>query len=87
VVNNAGGIFYHNGNQYVQYPGKASDIGVGANGSVWIIGTTPAFGGYGVHRLRNNAWEQIDGAGTNIAVNPYGMPWVTNSATDIYKRY
>lgn len=30
--------------------GKAKDIGVGANGAVWVIGSNVEAGGYGIYR-------------------------------------
>ena len=39
-----------------QLPGSGNDIGVGANGAVWAIGTNPTAGGYGIFRWNGNDW-------------------------------
>ena len=44
------------------------------------------FGGFGIYRFENNAWVQLDGGATRIAVNPIGMPWVVNDAGQIFAR-
>ena len=65
-------------------PGAATDIGVGANGSVWIVGTNPVAGGYGIYRWTGSGWTPVPGGATRIAVDPSGNPWVVNSAGQIY---
>jgi hypothetical protein len=36
-------------------PGLANDIGVGADGTVWVIGADAVPGGYGIHRWTGSA--------------------------------
>ena len=69
-------------------PGLASDIGIGANGDVWVIGTTTASGGFGIfhYNLSGNNWDQVDGGAVRIAVDPEGNPWVVNDVGKIYRR-
>jgi hypothetical protein len=67
-------------------PGSATDIGGGANGAVWVVGTNPAPGGKGIYLWTGKAWEGVSGGATNIAVGPDGSPWVTNSSNQIYRR-
>ncbi|AEE53422.1 tectonin domain-containing protein [Haliscomenobacter hydrossis] len=99
VVNVAGGIFQRNpqNTNWIQMPGRARDIGAGANGEVWIIGTNPLSGGYGIFRWRPlrmpvgsgvdpNGWEAVDGAAVRITVDASGNPWVVNSAGSIFRR-
>ncbi|MGH2717911.1 MAG: hypothetical protein ACRDJU_04960 [Actinomycetota bacterium] len=38
-------IYRWNGTSLVTEPGLANDIAVGANGSVWMVSTTPWSGG------------------------------------------
>ena len=61
-------------------PGKAIDIAVGTNGSVWVLGAdgTP-------HRWDGSKWIAISGKGTRIAVDPQGNPWVVNAARNIFR--
>src|SRR5579859_7992415 len=73
----------------------ASDIGVGADGSVWVLDTTPASGGHGIWLLTGTSgsgasvvgtWRQVDGAALAISVGPDGQPWVVNAAGSIFSR-
>ena len=66
--------------------GRAKDIGIGANGSVWVIGTTQARGGYGIYRWTGSNWQQVNGAAVAIDVDASGTPWVVNSEGSIYRR-
>lgn len=66
--------------------GLANDIGVGANGAVWVIGTDSEGGaGYGVHRWTGSGWQKISGGAKRIDVDPQGNPWVVNNAGQIWK--
>jgi hypothetical protein len=84
VVNSAGNIFHWAGNNWSLYPGLARDVGVGADGSVWVVGTNPVPGGYGVWRLTLLGWSSVPGGGVRIAVDPSGNSWVVNSAGNIF---
>ena len=67
--------------------GSAHDIGVGADGSVWVIGTgSLPPGGFGIFYwdASTSNWLQVDGAAEQIAVGPHGHPWVVNTAREIY---
>ena len=86
VVDNNDNIFRRSGDEWEQIDGEATDIGVGADGSVWVIGgsKTKINGGYGIYRLMD--WEQIekDGGAVQISVDNRGAPWVLNSEEYIY---
>lgn len=66
--------------------GRATDIGVGANGDTWIIGNNPVPGGFGVYHLVNGAWVSVPGGGVRIAVAPNGQPWIVNNAGQVFWR-
>jgi hypothetical protein len=66
--------------------GAAVDIGVGANGAVWVVGTNPAVGGFGIWQRTPNGWVNVPGGATEIAVDPQGNPWVVNAGHEIYRR-
>ena len=68
-----------------QLPGAAKDIGVGANGSVYVIGTGATSGGYGIYRWNGVGWTQLPGGAVRVAVNPQGVPWVVNSLGNIFR--
>lgn len=63
--------------------GTARDIDA-KNGAVWIIGTTPVPGGYGIYKFNGSGWTQIDGGGSRIAVDPSGNPWIVNAEGAIF---
>jgi hypothetical protein len=69
-------------------PGLGKDIGVGADGSVWMIGTNPvgAASDFGVYKWNGTNWDGVDGGGVRIAVGPDGTPWMVNSAGQIFHR-
>jgi hypothetical protein len=68
-----------------QLPGLARDIGVGANGAVWVIGTNAVSGGYGIYRWTGSNWQNVPGGAVRIDVAPNGTPWVVNNAGNIYQ--
>jgi hypothetical protein len=86
VVNNAGNIFRGDGRSWQQLSGLATDIGVGADGSAWVIGTNSVPGGFGIWRWSGSAWVQVDGGAVRITVDPRGEPWVVNADGRIYQR-
>ena len=69
-----------------QLLGTAKDIGIGANGSAWIIGTNPVSGGYGIYRWDGKNWEGVDGGAVRIDVDPQGNPWIVKANGNISRR-
>ena len=73
------------------YPSQlANDIGVGANGAVWITTNTASSSGDFTIKRWNNAlsppgWESMPGLAVRIAVDPNGDAWVVNHAGGIYR--
>jgi hypothetical protein len=65
--------------------GAARDVGIGADGSVWVIGTNPVPGGYAIWRRVNNAWVNVPGGAERIAVDPQGNAWVVNNSQTIFR--
>jgi ribosome biogenesis protein Nip4 len=86
VVNESGNIFRRTAAGWQQLPGAAKDIGIGANGAVWVIGTNAVPGGFGIWTWTGTTWTAIDGGGVRIAVDPTGAPWVVNNAGGIFRR-
>ncbi len=87
VVNNAGGIYRLTKNYGWRHISgkKAKDIGIGANGTVWIVGTSPVYGGYAIFRWMKNRFVRVDGGAVRLDVGPRGTPWVVNKMHDIYR--
>ena len=86
VVNEMGDIFRREGNDWQRLPGLATDIGVGADGSVWITGTNPVQGGFGIYTWNGEGWSAVEGGAVRVAVDPKGMPWAVNANGNIYER-
>jgi hypothetical protein len=59
----------------------ATDISIGRNGKVWIIGAQPEGS---IHRLDGNTWTRVQGAGVRIAVDSIGNAAVVNSQGGIW---
>lgn len=73
---------------WTRLPGAARDVGCGG-GQVFVIGTDPLGGGYGIFRWNGrdvgDAWERLPGAATNISVDDTGSPWVVNDQNGIFR--
>jgi hypothetical protein len=87
VANANGDIYKYQSqtNDWSQAPGKAKDVAVGADGSVWIVGAYPTSGGYEIYKYNGSAWNKISGGAERIAVDPFGMPWITTTSNAIYQ--
>src|SRR5690606_9069946 len=58
LVDEAGRVLSWRAGRWVPVPGgSASDIGVGADGSLWIVGTTTVPGGKNIARWSGSRWE------------------------------
>jgi hypothetical protein len=90
VVNKSNLIYEYNGstNLWDVQSGSFSDIGIGANGSIFAIGTktVSSTGGYEILQYNGSAWDTLQQcAGVHIAVSPQGVPWVVNKSHIVYK--
>ncbi|MBS1531503.1 MAG: Ig-like domain-containing protein, partial [Bacteroidetes bacterium] len=89
VVNKSHLIFHYNGTLvWDQIPGTANDIGIGADGSVYAIGTQDVSptGGYNIMKWNGSGWDNMpDCAGIHIAVDPHGTPWVVNRSNIVFQ--
>ncbi len=65
-------------------PGNATDITVGMNGSVWVVGSAPEPGGFGIYKWTGNTWAKVPGGLIHVAVDAKGSLWGTNSLGTIY---
>ena len=63
---------------------RCFDVGVGARGTVWIIGTHPVKGGFPVYYRKGKQWVPAGGSGVRIAGGPDGAPWLVNSFDQIF---
>ncbi len=76
---------YSKRGSWEQLSGAATDIGVGANGAVFTIGTNKSDGGYGIWKWTGNQWQALPGGGVRIAVDPNGTPWVVDDRGTIFR--
>lgn len=65
--------------------GSAYDIGVGANGDVWVIGTNYEAGGFGIYNISGGRGFSVDGGAMRVDVDPEGNPWIINDDRKIYR--
>jgi len=66
-------------------PGEAIDVGVGADGSVWVVGTDERAGGFGIYYWDGNTWLRVEGGAVRIDVDPSGNPWIVNDRHELYR--
>ncbi|MBP6827387.1 MAG: hypothetical protein KA165_12565 [Saprospiraceae bacterium] len=67
-------------------PGLATDIGIGADGSVWIVSNEASGTGFLIKKWNAGSWITVDGDAVRIAVDKQGNPWVINNLDQIYRR-
>ena len=65
---------------FTNVPGSASDIGVGADGSVWVVNSAGL-----IYRYNGTSFQSIPGQARRVAVDPNGNAWVINSGGLIYR--
>ncbi len=66
----------------------ATDIAVGANGTLWITSAEliPGTSDHPILSWDGKSWNEVEGGGIRIAVDPSGVPWVTNSKGELLRR-
>ncbi len=92
IVADDGSIYQRSGanagsGSWQSVSGCAKDIGIGGDGSVWVIGCTAVSGGYRPHKWNGSGWTSANnGGGVRISVGPTGVPWLVNDTDDAYRR-
>ena len=89
VVTAQGGIWRWSSKStpnFVQLPGGASDIGIGADGSVYVVGGTPANGNFNnkIYKWTGSSWSETTGAGMIVAVDKWGVAWALTAEGQMY---
>lgn len=80
-VNKRREIWRYSGRTWRRLPGLATDISIGKNGAVWIVGTDTA-----PYRWNGKGWTKHAGSLlTRIAVDPNGNPWGVNKRQEIWR--
>ncbi|QXV66669.1 Ig-like domain-containing protein [Mucilaginibacter sp. 21P] len=88
VINKDHKVLKYSGTAWIEQPGTATDIAIGANGAIFAIGNieTSPTGGNNIMSWTGSNWEnKPDCAGTRIAVAPDGIPWVVNKSNIVYR--
>ena len=52
-------------------PGKATDVTVGGNGDVYVIGTDAS-----LYRWDRRKWKKLDASAKAVSADKKGRPWV-----------
>jgi len=89
VINTKNLIYKRDNNGgWKRVPGRATDIGIGANGQVFVISVNKVRGGRGLWKWNNTArrWSKFSGGGIRVDVDAKGNPWVIDTQ-DILKRW
>jgi kumamolisin len=66
-------------------PGEGVDLGIGSNGSVWLV-TNPPTDEPSIFHWNGRSWDPVEGAGVAVSVRPDGLPWVITPRAEIYAR-
>ena len=79
VVNSSHNLYKWNGHDWNLMTGNArGDIGVGADGSVWVAGPH-------IYKWMGKYWNKFPGDAERVDVDPNGLPWILNKSGDIYR--
>ncbi|MDP1613752.1 MAG: hypothetical protein Q8M11_22045 [Sulfuritalea sp.] len=70
------------GSRIVPLPGKARDIGIGPEGSVFVVGNDGT-----VHKWNGSTWIKRDGILNEISVGAGGVPVGVNASKQIWMGY
>jgi len=75
-------IYQHVDGVWERFPGKLSDIAIGANGQVWGLGSELVDLGYPVLKLVGNQWINTGGNSTpsRLVVDASGEAWIISSS-------
>ncbi|MFH5822816.1 tectonin domain-containing protein [Georgenia sp. AZ-5] len=85
IVDADGYIARWTGSEWSRQPGTARDVGVGANGTVWIIGTDAVSGGYAVATWNGEGWASAPGGGLRVSVDADGFPYVVTDQNKLLR--
>jgi hypothetical protein len=93
IVNRQGQLSRLTPHGWEPLPGLAREIACGPDGSVWCLSAADfAPGGGSIHVWNPGRpgqaadWNHVDGAGVKISVAGGGVPWIVNSAGQVFRR-
>lgn len=86
IINKQNQIFKYNGSTWTLMPGSATDIAIGGDGNVYMLGSTLlGTTGYGIYKWTGSSWTQLNGSAVQIAVTNSGTVWVVNALGMIFR--
>ena len=67
-------------------PGKATDIAIGPEGTVFILGVKKRKSGHAIYRYNDDMgkWDRINGSAVKITVGRNGKPHILTAKNNIY---
>jgi Tectonin domain/Beta/Gamma crystallin len=74
------GIFRWDGRQWVQHEGSGTRIGVGPDGSPWVVNSRNE-----IFRWENGSFRRLPGAAKDIGVGAEGSAWIVGTDDRVYK--
>jgi kumamolisin len=75
------------GTAWQQVAGAASDVAVGADGTLWAVGVVMQDeGGFGVYRWNGDEWEGPETSGVRLAAGPEGVVVVVDARGGLQHR-
>lgn len=89
IVDGRGALLRY-GAGWTQVGTRASDIGVGANGTLWMIGNVAEGANFGIHRgvvdpKGGVSWTKMAGSAVRVDVDALGNAWVVNAGGAVYR--
>ncbi len=69
---------------YTQLSGLASQATIAADGSLWVLSTSPTGPAKYIYHYVNGTWTNLPGLATRLALGPDSTPWVIGASGSIY---
>lgn len=87
LINKKQEIYRKKGTTWQKMPGSASDIGIGADGSVWVVGTDKLDNGSSLFKWNEGdfKWEKKTGSGVRVSVGSDGTAYIINKKNEIFQ--
>jgi hypothetical protein len=86
IVDASNNIFRRHNNQWQSVPGKAQDIGIGANSDVYVVGINAVPGGFGLYKWTGSGWMRQPRGVVRVSAGYKGHPWVIDNDGFIFRR-
>ena len=89
IIDSQQQVWFHNDKEWELLPGqKATDIGVGPDGGIWIVGAEPDqsyAGNFRIYKWDGSRWVMLPtGAGTHITVGYGDQVYIVNNQQEVW---